>query len=296
MNHNILIFDIARAAVTSILNAASIHPKPGLTTPLEPSALDGVDFPCLLEGAMGLFPCLVNCASIGVETEELDPSDVMTLLQAVGQQGTRDALQATRGRAALKGHILCLGLLCVSAGRLAAQDRNLTPMALALTASSFARGLVERELKGMGKGRGEMTTGERAYALYGMEGCRGEAERGFPLTLRAAGALRNLKDTHGHLPLRERAAHVLLQIMAENVDTSLAAREGIDGLLQVQKEAKKALDEGGMLSPAGCESAARLDEDLRRRGLSPRGSAVILASALCLHALGELPAREEGRG
>ena len=287
--NDIFVFDIARLAVKSIVSAAALHPKPGLVTPLENNALDGMDFPRVLDGVMGLFPCLVNCASIGFETEPIKPEEAMTLLRPVGRRGEQEVLQATRGGLALRGTIFLMGLLCAAGGRLAAQERNLTPMALALTASSFARGVCERELWGLKEDEEGGTPGERAYALYGMDGCRGEAERGFPLTLRAAGLLENLGDTHGHLSLRERAVHVLLHIMVENGDTSLAGRGGIDGLLQVQEAARQALASGGMLAPAGREAVEEMDRAFRGRGISPCGSAVVLSAALFLLALKDLP-------
>ena len=183
-----------------------------------------------------------------------------------------------------------MGLLAAAAGRLIAQRRNLTPMALGLTGASFARGISERELWPLaGEGADEeRTAGERAYILYGMDGCRGEAERGFPLTLRAAGFLQNLEDTHGHLSLRERAAHVLIRIMIENADSSLAARGGIDQLLKVQEAARNTIAAGGMLSSSGHEAVAAMDQAFRQQGTSPRGSSVILSAAFFVLALGKM--------
>ena len=294
---NIFIFNVARLAVSAVLNAVSIHPRPGLVTPLEKDALDGTEFPTFLDGAMGMFPCLVNCASVGCETEEMKPEDAMTLLCPVGQQGEREILQATRGRLAFKGTLFLTGLLAAATGRLIAQRRNLTPMALGLTGAAFVRGISERELWPLeGKGDDEdKTAGERAYILYGIDGCRGEAERGFPMTLRTANRLQNLKDTHGHLSLRERAAHVLLHIMSENADASLAARGGFDELLKVQETARDALAVGGMLTPTGREAVAAMDREFRRQGISPRGSAVILSAALFVLALGEMRLTRSGQ-
>ena len=289
--NSIFVFDIAKLAVRSILSAASIHPKPGLATPLDNDALDGTDFQRLLDGIMGLFPCFVNCAAVGYETDEMKPDDVMSMLRPVGQRGEQDVLQATRGRLALNGRVFLPGLLCAAAARLSVQKRNLTPMALALTASSFARGIVENELWGLEDGSedGETRTdGELAYIRYGMEGCRGEAERGFPLTLKAANMLRNLADTHGHLSFRERAVHVFLNIMAECADTSLARRVGIDNLFQVQEAARNVITAGGTLLPTGNDALAEMCRDFRKRGISPRGSATVLSAAMFILALNDI--------
>ena len=282
--NEVYIFNTAKLAVKSIINVASVYPKPGLITPLDDSALDGTDFPSLLNAAMSLFQCFVNCASAGADTEAMKPEDAYTILVSPGKIGSNDALRSTRGKLAMKGHILCLGLICAGAGRLLAQKRNLTRGALMLTASSFAQGITERELWPLTENTGGkiLTSGERAYITYGIEGCRGEAEHGYAQTMRAAETLRKLEATHGHLDLRDRLAHTLIAIMAENQDTNITAHGGIGELLRTQKEAKAVLDVGGMLTPEGINAVFAMDKTMRSRGVSPSGSAVILSCAVLL--------------
>lgn len=308
--NNIFVFDAAKIAVKSIISAASVYPKPGLITPLDNNALDGADFQRKLSACMALFPCFINCASIGAETagtpvnlnnldninlinnmrSPLNPEDVMTFLRPAGQTGERDVLLESKGSVRLRGEIFLVGLLCAAAGRLTAQKLNLTQMALTLTASSFARGITERELWPLhtniinqNVNINNKTPGERAYIKYGIEGVRGEAEHGYNLSLKSVGLLRNIHDTHGHLPFRYLAAHVLINIISENMDSCIAAHNGIDKMIYAQNSAKEVLILGGMLSPEGRDAVKKLDEDFRKQGISPRGSEVILSSALCIH-------------
>ena len=277
---NLRIFDIARLAVRSLLTEAAVYPKPGLVTPLDAGSHADMDFQSFLDSAMALLPCFLNCASIGMETLELGPEDVFGLLRVTGRQGEWEMLRATGGANTHKGAVFLLGLLCAAAGRLAAQEREPTPRALALTASSFVRGIVARDLGGLTKERCR-TAGERAFVLYGLEGPRGEAERGFPMTLRAAELMRRLEREHGEaLSLRERAAHVLLFVLSENADVNLVARGGLDAMLSVQSEARRALEAGGMLTPAGRAAIAEMERSLVGRNLSPGGGADILSAAL----------------
>lgn len=278
--NSLYVFNIARLAVGSLLKEAAVHPKPGLVTPLDNGSHADMDFQNFIDSAMALLPCFLNCASIGLETLELGAEDVLALLRVTGRQGEWEMLRATGGVNTHKGAIFLLGLLCAAAGRLAAQERESTPRALALTASSFVRGIVGRELADLTLERCR-TAGERAFVLYGLEGVRGEAERGFPTALRAAGRMREL-ERNGTLSFRERAAHVLIHIVSENADCNLVARGGLDAMLNVQAEAKEILQAGGMLTPSGRAGIAEMERRLVSRNLSPGGSADILSAALFL--------------
>ena len=280
--NEIYIFNTAKLAVKSMILVASAYPKPGLITPLDNSALDSTDYPCYVDGAMSLFQCLVNSASAGGDTEALSPEDAYTILKGSTKIGIDDALRATRGKLSFSGHVFCLGLLASAAGRLLAQERILTSKALALTASSFARGITERELWTLEDERGTrvFTPGERAYMSYGIEGCRGEAEHGFTETLKAVEMLRKLEATHGHLTLRERIIHTLINTMSSLQDSCLAVHGGIAEMIRVQEEAKRVIELGGMITSEGIESVFEMDKNLRSRGSSPRGSAVVAACAI----------------
>lgn len=278
--NSLYVFNIARLAVGSLLKEAAVYPKPGLVTPLDNGSHADMDFQNFIDSAMALLPCFLNCASIGLETLELGAEDVLGLLRVTGRQGEWEMLRATGGVNTHKGAIFLLGLLCAAAGRLAAQERESTPRALALTASSFVRGIVGRELADLTLERCR-TAGERAFVLYGLEGVRGEAERGFPTALRAAGRMREL-ERNGTLSFRERAAHVLIHIVSENADCNLVARGGLDAMLNVQAEAKEILQAGGMLTPSGRAGIAEMERRLVSRNLSPGGSADILSAALFL--------------
>ena len=294
--NEVYIFNTASLAVKSIILSASVYPKPGLITPIDNNALDGREFPGLLDSAMSLFQCFINLASAGADTESLNPSEAFTILKSPGKIGINDSLLATRGKFAMKGHVLCMGLLCAAAGKLLAQKRILTPGALTLTGSAFAQGITSRELWPLvDTGRLKvLTPGERAYMLYGLEGCRGEAEHGYIQTMKAVETLRKLRAMHGHLALRERMTHTLLTIMSENQDTDIAGRMGITELLRVQDEAKNAVNAGGMLTPEGTAAVLEFDKVLRSRGAAPNGSGVILACAVFVTELVKLRLTRSG--
>ena len=280
-----------------MINVAALYPKPGLLTPLTKSALDGTDFFTLNDGAMALFQCFVNCGAVGSDTENMKPEEAYSILKSPLKIGMQDVLQATRGKISLRGHIFFMGLITAAAGRLIAQRRILTPGALVLAASSFVRGIVQRELWGIDENNNPdkaRTAGERAYINYGFEGCRGEAEKGFPIVLAALALLRELEATQSQLDFREHGVHIFISIMSELNDTAIAANNGISELLRVQKEAKKIMDLGGGLTMDGTQQIFEFCKDLDKKGISPKGSALILATAFFIKGITELKQTRSG--
>ena len=285
--NEVYIFNTAKSAVKSIILTASVYPKPGLITPIDKNALDGTEFPALVDSAMSLFQCFINLASAGADTETLSPSDAFTILKSPGRIGSNDSLLASRGKLSMKGHILLLGLICAAAGRLLAQKRILTPSALTLTASAFAQGITARELWPLTENANGkiLTAGERSYITYGIEGCRGESEHGYINVMKAFETLRKLEATQGQLNIREMMTHTLITIMSDLQDTNISANGGIGELMRVQKEAKEILSAGGMLTPEGVNAVLNMDKNLRLRGVSPNGSGVILSCAVLIREL-----------
>ena len=82
--------------------------------------------------------------------------------------------------------------------------------------------------------------------------------------------------------------------LTENQDTCLAAHGGISELIRVQNEAKSTLEAGGMLNPEGIDAVFELDKNLRSRGSSPEGSAVIVANALYIQELMKMKLTRSG--
>ena len=285
--NEVYIFNTAKLAVKSIILTASTYPKPGMITPIDENALDGTDFPALVDAGMSLFQSFVNFTSAGADTEAVNPEDVFTILRSSIKIGISDSLRASRGKLAMKGHVLCMGLLCAATGRLLAQRRILTQRALLLTASPFARGLTARELWPLTENSRlkVLTAGEKSYVSYGLEGCRGEVEHGFPQTLKAIETLETLNATHSHLHTREILTHTLITIMSENGDTNIAGKSGIAELIRVQKEAKTVISKGGITTPEGTAAVLDFDRAVRSRGVAPDGSGVVLSCALFIREL-----------
>ncbi|EHU7139106.1 triphosphoribosyl-dephospho-CoA synthase [Salmonella enterica] len=133
--------------------------------------------------------------------------------------------------------------------------------------------MVIRELSPVKEAR---TAGELFYLNYGFTGARGEAESGFATALNyglpaCLGSLH--KGWSG-----ERSLHqALLTLIANNDDTNLVSRGGIEGLNFARREATALLKDGGMAHPQAKARLAALDDSFIAKNLSPGGSADLLA-------------------
>ena len=79
----------------------------------------------------------------------------------------------------------------------------------------------------------------------------------------------------------------LLHLLAVNGDTNLVARGGLSALHYVQSYAQRLLADGGAIARDASGAIARFDDALIARGLSPRGSADLLAVTWFLSRFGD---------
>jgi triphosphoribosyl-dephospho-CoA synthase len=140
---------------------------------------------------------------------------------------------------------------------------------------------VERELA-HGRVSNQLTAGERLYSELGVRGARGQAEDGYPL-LRSTilPLLRGAQAQTGEA-FRWACLDALLLSMAELEDSCLLARGGAVGLAAARQGAKAVLRLGGTGSQQGMRALLELDGTLTRAGLSPGGSADMVAAGIFL--------------
>jgi triphosphoribosyl-dephospho-CoA synthase len=129
-----------------------------------------------------------------------------------------------------------------------------------------------------------LSHGDLVAAKYGVTGARGEAVSGFPNIVGAAlPTLRN-KRARG-LNEVEARLDTLLTIMSRLEDTCLLYRGGRRALVAAQQGASAVLDAGGTATPSGMRQLKILEHTLLDLGVSPGGSADLLAATLWMDAL-----------
>lgn len=261
---------LADSAEWALLAEAHLTPKPGLVDEANAGAHTDMDLSTLERSASALRPYLCEAVRIGLEHAAYAPA--MGALRQAGLAAEQAMYEATNGVNTHKGLIYSLGLMLCGMGQsLAGQGENYI-----LHAKRLARvGLEEALENAMNAPKSH---GEHMYAKLGVLGARGEAADGFPRAIKAHEALRAARKAW---PENEARVIALLSLMAELTDTNLLHRGGKDGLRFVQDAARRILS-----LPPGSEellcAVRALDAACIKRGLSPGGSADMLALALFL--------------
>ncbi|MFD2173526.1 triphosphoribosyl-dephospho-CoA synthase MdcB [Rhodobacter lacus] len=288
-------WSIGSAFLTGALLEISTHPKPGLVTPRSNGSHEDMNLQTFMISSAVIAPCLYQCAEAGLG----HAGPAWTLLEQVRSIGERyeaRLLEATRGVNTQRGLLFSAGILSASAGLVTRQMPRCEEGVLFATAADMVRGIVERELRSIGR-RAPQTAGEKLYQQYGVTGIRGEAEAGFP-AVRKLGlpALRAARDSGA--PLATVLLDTLIALMTETEDTTLLWRGGPEALSFVQSRAREIRGLGGALTDAGMEAIRVFDADCITRRLSPGGSADLLAVTIGVDALlgGVLPPATPARG
>lgn len=243
---------LAQLAVDALIDEVELTPKPGLVDRRNSGAHRDMDLPMFYRSARCLAPYFHRAVELGMEKP-----DCMDALRAAGIEAEEVMLQETGGVNTHRGAVYAFGLLLAALGSYLIRGGDVF-----LHVSSLAQA---------GSPPSDVSHGGKVRLLYGAEGARGEALRGFPTARETADTIADVKENY---------FSVFLKLLSEVEDTNLLHRGGIDGLRFVQGAAREIL--------AGPESEYRaklleLDDLCIEKGLSPGGSADIFALSLLLH-------------
>ena len=258
---------IGRAAVVALYDELALEPKPGLVSFADSGSHDDMDARTLLRSLFSLrlyFPRLAELGAAGARFERLERE---------GIEAEERMLAATGGINTHRGAIFCLGLLCASAGALAA--RGVPPSLTALRRELIAcwgPALSERAL------RCSPNHGALAARRFGLRSAGAEAALGFPVLFETTLPALLSTQQRGAAP-REARLQALFETMAVLEDTNLAHRGGLGGLQHGQRSARAWLAAGGALRPDALSHARAMHTDFVARRLSPGGAADMLAAA-----------------
>jgi triphosphoribosyl-dephospho-CoA synthase len=261
---------LADAAVNALIQEAELTPKPGLVDGRGPGIHKDMDLVMLRKSAMalrGTFLDTVELAYSAVSRKALRAG-----LGVIGRAGEQTMLLATRGINTHRGAIWTLGLLCAGAAILA--DGSVCAATVCAQAGGIAQ-LPDPYVSRL------VSHGWSVRCRYGSRGARGEAEDGFPHLIGVALPMLHQSRREGATEDQARL-NTLMALMAVLEDTCLLFRAGTAGLTAAQSGARKVLDCGGVTTPSGKPALMDLDRSLLSLGISPGGSADLLAGALLL--------------
>jgi len=259
--------ELARAAHDSLIDELRTTPKPGLVDMENCGAHTDMDAAMFERSADALVPYFEDAALLGMSLAGIGP------LRERGLRAEREMFAVTGGVNTHKGLIYSMGLLLAGAGRCLIEGGSCIDRA-----ASLANEDAEARLRDVLKA--PLTHGGAVYKRYGAKGATGEAAAGFPDALYCLSRLTHYRESG----CKEPGALALCDCMAVLEDTNLLHRGGSGGLAHVKSSAARisALPEDERI-----EALRRLDVELTGLGLSPGGSADMLALAYLLERLNQ---------
>ena len=265
--------ETAAMMTRALLYEAACAPKPGLVTRLGSGNHRDMDFFTFIDSALALGPFFRDCCRAGADCSGA-PESLFPRLRERGREAEAAMFRVTGGVNTHKGIIFSGGIICGAAGFLYGRGMAFDAEDLLDTAGKIAAPALA-DLRADGSPAAE-TGGERAFVSHGLTGVRGEAAAGFPSLRSSYPRLRDLRG-QGH-SLNDAGAAVLLTLMARTGDTNVAARGGIQALWDIQRDLSAFLFGGAAPSmDAMLAYAGELDRRMRESGVSPGGSADLLA-------------------
>lgn len=253
---------LASLATRALLFEVCVTPKPGLVDCNNSGSHADMDRFTFMASAAALSPYFEDFARIGMETAVLSPAEAFSRLRLHGREAEGAMLRATGGVNTHKGAIFTLGLLCAAAGR----SNSREPAHLAATVAALTQGLTAREC---------------ACARHGVAGARAEVEAGLPSVLGTGLPVLRRRLSEG-LSLNDAAVCALLALLQVAQDTNIISRSNAETLAALQEELLPLLQ-----AMPDRQTLLHLDQRFISLGLSPGGSADLLAATLFLHLLSE---------
>jgi triphosphoribosyl-dephospho-CoA synthase len=270
--------DAERCAILGVLARqaliaeAELTPKPGLVDRRGSGAHIDLSLDLMRRSALAIEPFICRMAFQAVS--QRPDARLRAVLAATGRAAESAMLRVTNGSNAHKGAIWTLGLLAASAA-INRFSRDAVDVArIAGEIASFEDSHISNVV----------SHGKVVEKKFGVTGARGEAIKGFPHIIHVGLPMLRARRT---ARAAEQIARLdtLLSVMACLDDTCLLYRGGQAALRLAKSGAAAVIQAGGAGSACGQERLRAIDLQLLELGVSPGGSADLLAGTLFLDAV-----------
>ena len=267
-----IFFRVGELVYNALIEEAILTPKPGLVDCQNNGAHTDMDIFSFYDSACVISTYMPEFVRLGYIHQNTPPQTLLKKIRPLGIECEQAMLKVTDGINTHKGAIFAFGILCAAIGRLL-PTANLNDVKIGEEVALICQNIVENELNTVST---QHTAGYKVYQKYGISGARGEAQSGFAtvrlISLPLYTQLRNCGKTKENALLQ-----ALVMLMANNNDTNVLARGGIDGLNCVQSVASTYLAQGNINEADRIEALNTMDKEFTRLNLSPGGSADLLA-------------------
>jgi triphosphoribosyl-dephospho-CoA synthase len=270
----------------ALIAEAELTPKPGLVDRRGSGAHTDLSLALMRRSAFTIEPFIRRMAFQSMN--EQPSAQLRATLAATGRAAENAMIRVTNGSNTHKGAIWTLGLLAAAAGRDDLPLNRLDPVAITRTAALIASFEdPDHEWTRINTNRDRLqlpSHGQIVAQKFGVTGARGEAMRGFPHIVELGLPMLRRRRRAG-VPEHIARLDALLAIMAKLDDTCLLYRGGKEALQAAKEGATAVIDAGGAGSVRGQKRLFALDQQLLDLGISPGGSADLLAGTLFLDAV-----------
>lgn len=266
---------LSEFALKAMLYEVSCYPAPGLVSPISTGSHKDMNHFTFIDSSLAISRFF--CEAVEVSLNEDNEEELFKNLRKIGLKAEEAMFHATRGINTQKG-IIFLMLISLGAVTLTIK-RGKTFDEIEKYIRCMTKDIIEEDFRNLDK-KEKLTYGEKLYLKYGLKGIRGEVAKGLPIALkvgiRAYEEGRNMSEN-------QRIANTLIHIMTCCEDTTLLHRKPIEILYYVQNRAKGAVSLGAMRTDEGKKFIYDMDKDFVSKGISPGGSADLLAMTIFFH-------------
>lgn len=262
---------VANLVNQALLTEARLTPKPGLVDQADNGAHQDMNLATFLLSSQALYSFWAAFVYQGIKTAQQPVAQILAELRPLGLQAELAMFNATQGINTHKGSIFAFGLTCAALGRLFAQQSSFNWQTLSSLIAQMCQG-ISQELE---QPTQSATAGIKIYQHYGIKGARGEAEQGFPLVQYALSELLQQNDYDE----QHRLLLALLQLFANNQDTNVIHRAGMEGLNWFRSTAQQLLKQEQVITKIEVLQQAlnTFNQQCIHHNISPGGSADLLA-------------------
>lgn len=263
---------IARLASYALIYEVSLSPKPGLVSLIDVGAHDDMDYMDFLKSSLVLY----DYFKISYELGEKSKGEDFLELREYGKLYEDKMKAVTGGANTHKGIIFSLGLM-VYASAIEMRKENFSFEKVIDRVAYLNRG-ISNELK-IEKAE---THGEKNYKKYGLKGIREEAEEGFKKALMG---LDFLKEAEKKTNFDYALTGTLFYFMSLIEDSNIIKRGGLEGLEFLKETSSRVLENKLYENEDGMKEIQKINEEYKRRNLSPGGCADFLILTLYFYLL-----------
>jgi triphosphoribosyl-dephospho-CoA synthase len=278
---------LATLARQALIAEAELTPKPGLVDRRGSGSHTDLSLALMKRSALAIEPFIRHMAFHSMN--ERPSAHLRTTLAATGRAAEDAMLRVTNGTNTHKGAIWTLGLLSAAAAinQTRADKFSFDAAFIARNAAAIAsfEDSYESVLNAKRQTPNALPShGQLVAEKFGVAGARGEAVNGFPHIIEIGLPMLRARRK-ASAPESIARLDALLSIVARLDDTCLLYRGGRPALQATQEGAVAVIAAGGAGSDSGRKHLYALDTRLIELGVSPGGSADLLAGTLFLDAI-----------